>query len=162
MPLESARSEDIHAGSISSQQRLRLPNPISRSSPPATSANFSPNPQPPSSSQLALTHENLRRWELSQSSYTASWPSLSSDTSMTILSASRDSSPTRAMDARIDPATRLNACGITTIGRDTTIPALQTHLSEVVKAAREAITPSVVRIAKKQPRARGDGREGRY
>jgi hypothetical protein len=61
------------------------------------------------------------------------------------------------MAAKIDPETRLNAYGITTNGKDTIPPALQTHISEVVKAAREATTPSAARIAKKQPRARGMG-----
>jgi hypothetical protein len=61
------------------------------------------------------------------------------------------------MAAKIDPETRLNAYGVTTNGKDTIPSALQTHISEVVKAAREAITLSAARIAKKQPRARGMG-----
>jgi hypothetical protein len=54
------------------------------------------------------------------------------------------------MAAKIDPETRLNAYGVTTNGKDTIPSALQTYISEVVKAAREATA------------GERDGREGRY
>jgi hypothetical protein len=158
MSLKHSRSEDLHAGRTSSQERLRLLDPVSHSSPPAPSADFSPRPQAPSPSQFALTRENLRHWELSQSpTHAGSWLPLPFDTSMATPSESRNSSPTRATAAKIDPEMRLNAYGITTNGKNPIPLNLQKHITEVVKAAREAVTPSAARIAKKQPRARGMG-----
>ncbi|ORX95377.1 hypothetical protein BCR34DRAFT_594161 [Clohesyomyces aquaticus] len=114
-------------GRTSSQKRLQLLTPVSLSSPPAASTDFSPRPQASSPPRFTLTRENLQRWE--SSTHAASRLPLTSNTLMATPSECRDSSPTRATAAKINPETPLNAYGITTNGKNTIPSALQTRWS---------------------------------